>query len=329
MIFNDLFYGSAAITEPVLQDLIRSKAVQRLHGVLQHGITGLIGLTEQITRFDHSLGAMLLVRRLGASVPEQIGALLHDVSHTAFSHVIDYVLDDHDGQSFHDEMKEVYMAKTDLPAILQRHGYNWADFVDEGQFHLLEQPSPRLCADRIDYFLRDCGGLGLATEGEIGRAVADLVVVNGRIALKSIEIARWFGETFMQADDCSWANFREVGLYELTARAIRRGMEIGLISQADFWLTDEVLWQKLHAANDAYLQELLAQVSTETQFVWDEANPTFRVSTKLRAVDPDVLGEDGKLRPLSTLDANFAKLRSDYLNGKKGAWPMRVVPPSA
>jgi HD superfamily phosphohydrolase len=34
---------------------------------------------------------MLLVRRLGASLEEQIAALLHDVSHTAFSHVIDSV----------------------------------------------------------------------------------------------------------------------------------------------------------------------------------------------------------------------------------------------
>lgn len=325
---DDPIYGSVTISEPVLQDLIHSRAVQRLHGVLQHGITGLIGLTEQISRFDHSLGAMLLVRRLGGSVPEQIGALLHDVSHTAFSHVIDYVFDDHDGQSFHDEMKESYMVNTDLPDILARHGYDWTDFVDEAQFHLLEQPSPRLCADRVDYFLRDCGGLGLATDVEIARAVADLVVVNGRIALKTVAIARWFGETFMLADDSSWANFREVGLYELTARAIRRGVAIGLISQDDFWLTDAVLWQTLHSAKDEQLQTLLSQVSLETQFVWDEENPTFKVSTKLRAVDPDLFVA-GELRPLSTLDPEFAKQRADYLNRKQGAWPMRVVSPSS
>ncbi len=36
---------------------------------------------------------MMLVNRLGGSLEEQIAALLHDVSHTAFSHVIDYVLE--------------------------------------------------------------------------------------------------------------------------------------------------------------------------------------------------------------------------------------------
>lgn len=324
MQINDPFYGTFEIHEPVLVDLLHAQAVQRLHGVLQHGITGLIGLTQPITRYEHSVGAMLLVRQLGGSLHEQIAALLHDVSHTAFSHVIDYVLNDHDGQSYHDEMKETYVAGTDLPGILARHAYDWADLMDETAFPLLEQPSPRLCADRIDYFLRDCIGLGLATKAEVDRAVADLVVGNGRIALKTPDVARWFGYTFMQADDASWANFREVGLYELTARAIRRGLALGVITQADFWLTDAVLWQKLHTAEDAELHSLFALVSLDTQFVWDKANPTFWVSTKLRAVDPDVW-LDGVLRPLSTLDPEFASRRATYLSRKQGAWPMRVI----
>jgi HD superfamily phosphohydrolase len=326
MNYTDLIYGDVTIEEEILQDLIRSQAVQRLHHVLQHGITGLIGLTLPITRFEHSVGAMLLVRRLGGSVREQIAALLHDVSHTAFSHVIDYVLDGHDEQSYHDEMKETYMAATDLPDILGRHTFNWTDFVDESGFTLLEQPSPRLCADRIDYFLRDIIGLELAEQADIDRAVGHLVVRNGRIALNDLHEARWFGNTFMQADDASWANFREVGLYELTAQAIRRGLEIGAIIQDDFWLTDAALWDKLKATADAQLQALLAQVSLATQFVWDDANPTFLVSTKLRAIDPDVW-YGGELRPLSTLDSGFATQREAYLSRKQGAWPMRVIPP--
>ena len=232
----DSVYGPVEITEPALLALLETAAVKRLKGVMQHGITGLLGITTPITRFDHSVGAMLLVRRLGGSVREQIAALLHDVSHTAFSHVIDYVYDDHDGQSYHDEVKETFVVQTDLPAVLAQYGYDWTDFLDEDNFPLLEQPSPRLCADRIDYFLRDCKGLGLATGEEITAALSDLLVVNGRIAVKTVAAARWLAETYLQADDASWANFREVGLYEVTARAIRRGLEVGVISEADFWL---------------------------------------------------------------------------------------------
>lgn len=327
MQYHDAIYGETMITEPVLQALLETAVMQRLQGVLQHGITGLIGITAPTTRFDHSVGAMLLVRRLGASLPEQIAALLHDVSHTAFSHVIDYVVDGHDDQSYHDEMKEPYLAQTELPGLLRTYGYNWRLFLREADFPLLEQPAPRLCADRIDYFLRDAAGLGLADAADIERALASLVVADGRIAVKDLATAQWLGYTYIQADDASWANFREVGLYEVTARAIRRGLALGSISEADFFLTDEPFWAKLRRSQDDELQRWLALISADTRFVWDEAGPTFQVSTKLRAIDPDVRVH-GRLHPLSTLDPAFARHRAAYLRSKQGKWPMRVIAPN-
>jgi len=324
MHYNDTIYGSIEITESILLDLIQSKAMTRLKGVLQHGISGLIGITSAITRFDHSMGAMLLVRRLGGSLDEQIAALLHDVSHTAFSHVIDYVYNDHDGQSYHDRMKADYVAQTDVPHILARHGYDWTDFLHEEAFTLLEQPAPRLCADRIDYFLRDSSGLGLAADDDIAAVLRDFVVENGRIATTNIDIARWLGYTFIKADDSSWANFFEVGIYELTAQALRTGLQVGAITEADFWRTDEPVWRKLNAYPDPNLQRQLALVSPQTEIVWDETNPDFWVSTKIRSIDPDV-AVDGELRPLSTLDPAFAAHRANYHRRKQGKWPMRII----
>jgi len=328
MDYHDNVYGSVHIAEPVLLDLMASATMERLRGVLQHGISALIGITEPVTRFDHSVGTMLLVGRLGASVEEQIAALLHDASHTAFSHVIDYVFDGHDSQSYHDEMKEEFLARTDIPDILAQHGYDWHDFLPEENFPLLEQPSPRLCADRLDYFLRDARGLGLATAVQIQTALEHLVVGNGRIAANTLEAAQWLGYTFIAADDASWANFREVGLYELTAQAIRRGLDIGVITQADIWGIDQPLWAKLHTYPDADLQSILALITPATSFAWDEHNPTFQVSTKLRAIDPDVLLDNGHLIPLSALDPDFSRHRTAYLHSKQGKWPMRVIPPA-
>src|SRR3972149_6643629 len=174
-------------SEPSLIDLMHTAAMQRLRGVLQHGITGLIGITRPTTRFEHSVGVMLLVQRLGASLEEQIAALLHDVSHTAFSHVIDYVYDGHDRQSYHEEMKEPHMAASDLPDVLATHGYHWRDFLHEEDFALLEQPAPALCADRLDYFLRDSRDLGLASDADIRSALDHLMVQAGRIAVDDVE----------------------------------------------------------------------------------------------------------------------------------------------
>lgn len=324
MRYLDRLYGSIEILEPILLDLMQTRAMRRLKGVLQHGVTALIGITQPVTRFEHSMGVMGLVRRFGGSLDEQIAALLHDVSHTAFSHVIDYVVEGHDRQSYHEDMKERIMAASDLPAVLAQHGFDWRDFLHEDRYPLLEQAAPALCADRLDYFLRDSFDLGLSTLDEIQRALAHLIVHDTRIVVDDLDAARWLGETYIAADQASWANFREVGLYELTARAIKRAMSLGAIVEDDFWGTDDQLWAKLHAIANVEVQRQLKSISPHTRFEWDVDAPTFRVSTKLRTIDPDVL-IDGRLVQLSSLDPDFERRRTEYLRRNQGKWPMRVV----
>ncbi len=324
MLYHDSIYGPAEISEPVLIDLMESAAMRRLKGVLQHGITALIGITAPTSRFEHSVGTMLLARRMGVPLEEQIAALLHDVSHTAFSHVIDFVFDSREGRSYHEEKKPDYVAASDLPARLAAHGYHWRDFLDDGAFPILEQPAPALCADRLDYFLRGCSHLGLATPAGIEIAVDHLVARDGRIAVSNLAVARWLAYTYIDSDQASWANFREVGLYELTARAIKAAMSLGIIGEADVWSTDQALWAKLHRGNDPALQELLALISPDTRFVRDERSPAFRVRTKLRTIDPAVLGDEGTV-PLSAIDSEFARYRADYSGSGQTVLPMKIV----
>jgi uncharacterized protein len=323
--YIDRIYGPEIITEPVLLELLETRAMQRLHGVLQHGISGLLGVTRATTRYEHSVGAMLLVRRFGASLDEQIAALLHDVSHTAFSHVIDYVFNDHDGQGYHEEKKEQFIATSDIPGVMAGFGLDWRMLLDETRFLLLEQPSPALCADRLDYFLRDALDLGLAAHVDLDNALAHLVKYQNRIVVDDLPAARWLAETFIAGDKASWANFREVGLYELTAQAIRYALSSGALVEADLWGGDRDAWGKLAQSEDPLLQAQLTLVSLNTQFVRDAAHPDFRVSTKLRTIDPDVL-LDGSLHRLSELDPSFAALRQAYLRENSGKWPMRVIP---
>jgi hypothetical protein len=324
MNIEDPIYGRAEIEEPVLLALMESAAMRRLRGVLQHGITGLLGITKPTTRYEHSVGVMLLVQRFGATLPEQIAALLHDVSHTAFSHVIDYVFNGHDRQSYHEEMKAQYIRDTDIPVVLSAYGYDWQDFLEEERYTLLEQPAPALCADRLDYFLRDSFGLGLASPEQIQFALDHLIAQDGRIVVDSLPAARWLGDTFIAADDASWSNFREVGLYELTAQVIRMGLELGVLSEAELWSTDAHAWERLKASPNPELQAQIRLVSPNTRFVWDEDQPTFRLSTKVRTIDPPVL-LNGHVAPLSELDTDFADRRLAYLARKQGKWPMRVI----
>lgn len=326
MQYDDELYGRSNISEPVLRDLIASEAMCRLKGIAQHGITALLGITPPFSRFDHSVGAMLLVRQLGASLHEQVAALLHDISHTAFSHVIDFVFDDHSGQSYHEEKKQAVVAKSDIPGILDWHGMDWREVMDEDRFSLLEQPSPALCADRLDYFLRDLEFLKLANRAEIRTAVGSLNVADQRIAVDDVDTARWLAYTFIEADRASWSNFREVGLYQLTAEAIKAANRHGYLEEADLWGSDEALWDKLQSADHPEITSLVKRITPGTCFIWCEQQPIFRVATKVRSIDPPVI--DGRsVSPLSALDPAFARYRDEYLASKQGQWPMAIVNP--
>ena len=321
---KDQLYGSHEIGEQVLIDLLHSKGVQRLNLILQHGISALIDMTPPVTRFEHSVGVMLICRHLGANLEEQIAALLHDVSHTAFSHVMDHVFDSAASQSYHDQIKEDYVAGTDIPAILEKHGYDWRPFLHEEAFTILEQPSPRICADRLDYTLRDGHAFGFIDHDGIQSVLEGLIVHENRPIFNSLAAANKLARVMIACDDHSWANFHEVGLYEMTGRTIKRAFEVGAINQDDVWGTDETVWQKILEFDDEELAQLRATVHKDIRFEREPSNPDFVLTTKIRTIDPDVL-LDCHVKRLSEWDSDYRLFRAGYLERKKGPWPMKLI----
>lgn len=64
MEINDVLYGRHQI-DGVLEELIKSAPVQRLKGVYQGGASFLVNPKWNVTRYEHSIGVMLLIKRLG------------------------------------------------------------------------------------------------------------------------------------------------------------------------------------------------------------------------------------------------------------------------
>ena len=120
---KDTIYGEFDITEPLLIELINSKPVQRLKGINQGGPINFYEPQMTVTRYEHSIGVMLLLRKLGASIQEQAAGLLHDVAHTAFSHVVDHVYKDNT-HSYHDRQHKNVVEESEIPSILQQHAIN-------------------------------------------------------------------------------------------------------------------------------------------------------------------------------------------------------------
>ena len=155
MIYKDKIYGDVEIENPVILELIESKAIQRLKKVNQYGPHYLRDKKLDTTRFEHSVGCAILLEKFGASLEAQAAGLLHDVSHGAFSHLMDHILDKQKVQNWHDETFEKFVMKSDIPPILQKHGLDVKELFDKGKWKIATQALPDLSADKIDYGLRD------------------------------------------------------------------------------------------------------------------------------------------------------------------------------
>ncbi|MBI3984663.1 MAG: HD domain-containing protein [Candidatus Levybacteria bacterium] len=140
MLINDPVYGRQKIDSKVLIELIKSVPVQRLKKIAQFAIPDKYYFVKNITRFEHSVGVMLLLRKLGASEKEQIAGLLHDVSHTAFSHLIDWVIGNAGGdESYQDERHKSFIKSNALAKILKKYSYKPQEIFEYKHFGLLEE----------------------------------------------------------------------------------------------------------------------------------------------------------------------------------------------
>ncbi|MFB6147810.1 MAG: HD domain-containing protein [Candidatus Nanohaloarchaea archaeon] len=313
MRFDDPLYGEKKVEEDVLQELVGSRPVQRLKKIHQAGPQPFFIEKESMTRFPHSLGVMFLLREFDAPLEEQIAGLLHDVPHTAFSHVADFVFDNSDHE-YHDQFLEEVVMDSEIPAILERHGLDVDYILDEDNFPLLERDAPDLCADRIDYFLRDVKMMS----GEDVSHLHDALVTRGnRFVLEDRERAEEYALRYIQADEEWWANPREVAVMEIFSRAMNRALEIGLIEEQDFFGTDRELLQVLRESDDEEIREKLELLDSGFEIVRDREDYDFRVETKARYVDPQVAAED--MRRISELsekvEERIEEHRQDVENG--------------
>src|SRR5262249_1962357 len=130
MHWTDRVYGEVSIDDPDLLALIACPTFQRLQGIRQAGPSAFAFPFKTVTRYEHSLGVHLLLRRLGAGRREQVAGLLHDISHTAFSHAVDFIVSSRE-QDHHEELKPEFLERPDVVAALETLGFRPEEFFDD------------------------------------------------------------------------------------------------------------------------------------------------------------------------------------------------------
>ncbi|KAF7558569.1 hypothetical protein G7046_g5589 [Stylonectria norvegica] len=310
-IIRDQIYGSHTISEPILVDLLRSPAMQRLTGVGQHGITGLLGMTPtRVTRFEHSVGAFILVRKVGATVEEQVAALLHDVSHTALSHVVDWALSKPGEDSFHEVHKARYIKTTTLPETLAEHGLGDLKVLQEELYPLVEMPSPHLCADRLDYALRDIVGFGKLPIDEMRHLFIALEAhpnpsdPRRLLVLPNQQLGLALARAYLSVDRDVWSNPAHIDLYRRAGQLIGDAVRSGSLDEEQLWIHGRFMMKQM-----------------ESEGLPRERGLGLPQGTKIRTIDPDILlSTFSEPTPLSKVYPEWDTERQSYIEARRALY---------
>jgi HD superfamily phosphohydrolase len=297
MRWRDRVYGRVSIADPEILDLIGSATFERLKGVRQAGPSALAFPFKDVTRYEHSLGVFNLLRRLRAPRREQVAGLLHDISHTAFSHAVDFVFTSTE-QDHHEQLKPLMLDRPDISRALAGLGYSPCDFYDDSVYPLLEQPIPVLCADRLDYFLRDGLACDVVKPEFVKRILGCLAVIDHRIVLTDVTVAHEATALFATMNRDWWASPVEAFIYNEFADALREGLRLGAIERDDLLTEDMLVLEKLEAAGSRRIAkklQLIRQLDPELALGYVP-----RIVPKERWLDPPVLIK-GAVQQLSSL----------------------------
>lgn len=153
--------------------IVDSPAFQRLRGISQLALTHLVYHGARHSRFEHSLGAMHAADRLAHAVGLDEGrrriirlaALVHDVGHGPFSHVLDFIMSRYVGEDLHERISRAVVLEGPLRPCFEdtNEAEEVVDLVDPPDARrrverdIVNGPTD---ADKLDYLLRDsfyCG----------------------------------------------------------------------------------------------------------------------------------------------------------------------------
>ena len=320
------WYGTLWLRLPedaLLLDLLQSPAFKRLEKINQYGVIQLVDTeginSEKYTRYDHSLGVLFLLREFQAPLKEQASGLIHDLSHTVFSHVADYYFSNGDkGSAYHDSVFVHFLKKYDIETILRRYNFSPEDMQpDAALYPQLECDLPDICADRLDYILQGAERRNLLTRAQVSQILASLGWdrTDRRWYLTDAASALLIADASLALNRSVFATAWGRMLYKWTADVMSHMVNIGELDVEDilFRMGDRTMWDKILTSRNPTIQSLaskmkaaplIVQAASNDQSISNGQTEHKFQNIRCRVIDPPVL-IDKKYKRLSEINAFF------------------------
>ena len=308
----DVIWGNTVIEDASAKKVIAHPALQRIRNIWISTYGYLFNMKRNATRFDHSVGVYLLLNKYGANDTEQLAGLIHDVSHTALSHVSTYALQGkYDGPEFHEIKQQEFVEESGLGGLLEELGYASEDLLHTDKFTLLENELPDVCADRLDYALRDGLHLQTLSRQQVSQILDGLTVHDSEFMFEDEESAFLYAFNFYLLNMMFYGSPTEAHFNNDFGDLVKLAMKKGHLDEKDWFSDDLYVVDKLRSAKDKEIQDWLAKYNYDLVIYEDRDEPDIVFPKKIRVVDPKV--KDGsKIRRLSEVSSVYDKIISDY-----------------
>jgi uncharacterized protein len=301
-VLQDRAYSEIYIDDPLVLELIETTPFQRLKKINQYGGVNFVYPTHQVSRFEHSVGVWHVLRTLGADLDVQVAGLLHDIGHTAFSHMVDQALQSKD-ENYHEQRVSRIKGWEEVKRILEKSGITLRAVDDYPE---IKKRLPDVGADRIDYAIRDyIGATGVKTDlGE--KVLKNLALVERNIVFLSPEVAKEYALAGLEAMWLVIYDAKVAVIYQALAEMIRQGISQGWILDSDLLGNDEQLLKKFFEHEDRLNEKYLKLFTQPFKVIpGEETDYDFHhVKLKARYFDPSVI-VDGEKKVLSSIDKEF------------------------
>lgn len=282
---------------------------------------------EPYSRFDHSVGAALIVWHFIQDEKQAVAGMLHDVATPVFAHVVDFLRGDYLVQeSTEDDTRAAIEADETLQRALKTHGLTTDDVSDYHRYPIADNDSPRLSADRLEYTLGNLINYRIRMPDKVRAIYADLSVgTNEDGAPELVFSDARIAEDFAFASlECSKIYVSDEDRYamQMLSELLRDAIALGVLSEADLYTTEPQVIEKLSGdgRTAAAWQRFRTYHTMRRAAEPADEGQWRRIAAKKRYIDPLIEGV-GRVSAYSeafrtAVEAFLSNPQTDWLAGE-------------
>ncbi len=269
------------------------------------------------SRYDHSVGCALIIWHFTKDKAQTLAGLFHDVSSPAFSHVIDFLHQDHLNQESTEELTEqILNSSEELKLLLKKHDVSIEQIKDYHMYPIADNDTPQLSSDRLEYTLSNLYNYGFCTLDEIKLFYDDLMVsINedheSEICFRSLQCAERFAICALRMAQIYVADADRL-IMQLLSDLIQWAIACGVLEERDLYIDEpHVILRLLSDERTAVMWKQFTELNAVERAANKPETGLFRqVNAKKRWINPMV--HNGKR--VSETSAVFKRKANEFLN---------------